>query len=293
MANHQSSRAEMHVLRPNMFLARKVLVIAVAVALLLSGLLVSGLLKDGKPFAVSGGSPYPLEVLLASNVVKPLPASFHTKEIGELANMPSHAQLVRSLDSQGVSVNFDGTTYGPSEIASGESTCLQSSIEVATTNAYVQGLDPTTAVAELESSAYCVDQSIALAVFRQAAEAAAVNGGHGATFAQAQAFAQQQLVAQESFDSQPNAPQLPAGQTAESMTMCSACILAYQQDLNLQYETAAITGGSPSGPAQDTALLNWFSNVVSNSSTLTITNVPSATSSNLASFLPWARAGAS
>jgi hypothetical protein len=278
--------------KPRLLSTRFVIIVAVVVASMVTAFLVSDKSIGGEPFAIRGGSPYALETLLMGNLVKPLPSSLHAKEIGELANIPTRSHLVKALESQGVSVSFNGTTYSSDTIAWGEATCLQASIEVVTTNAYVQGLDPATAVSELESSNYCLDQSIALAVFKQAAVEAAINSGHGATFEQAQAYAQQQLVAQESFDSLPNAPQLPAGQTAQSMTMCSVCILAYQQDLDLQYETAAITGSTSSSPTTNGALLNWFSNIAANSSTLNIVNVPSATSSNLASFLPWARSGA-
>src|SRR5664280_112636 len=237
MSNEQPSGANFDSIhRRSLASPRFVLVLAVVICLVIAGLVTIGRSHDGKPYAITGGSPYPLEVLLASNVVKPLPARIHVKMNGELANIPSRSDFVKALDSQGVSVTFDGTTYSSDEIALGESTCLQAAIEVATTNAYVQGLNPTTAVSELEASSFCLDQSIALAVFKQAAEEAAVKSGNGATLAQAQVFAQQQLVAQESFDSLPNSPQLPSGVTAQSLTMCSACILGYQQDLNLQYE---------------------------------------------------------
>jgi hypothetical protein len=271
---------------------RSVLILAVAVILMVSALLLEGKSKASEPFAIKGGSPYSLNVLLASTVVKSLPSNLHFKEIGAIARIPSRSQFVSALDNQGIVVSYNGNTYSSNDIAWEEATCLQAAIEVATNNAYVQGLDPTIAVSEVESSSYCLDQSIALMVFKQAANDAAISSGHGATLAQAQAYAQQQFVAQQAFDASPNAPQLPAGQTAQSMTLCSACILVYQQDLNLQYETAAITGSTSSGPTQSTKLLDWFSNVMKNTSTLSITNVPSATASNLASFLPWARSGA-
>ncbi len=165
---------------------------------------------------------------------------------------------------------------------------MQSSIELATSNAEVLGLDSSAVASEIEASTYCLNQSIAISVFKQAAEQAAVSSGNGATLAQAQAFAEEQLATTEQLESGPNPPQLPAGQTAQSITTCAACILGYQQDLNLQYETAAIAG-TTSGTTHSAALVNWFSNVMSNESTLILTNVPSVTAANMVTFLPWAR----
>jgi hypothetical protein len=265
-------------------------VVAVSLALVLSGSLFSGkaTTTSGR-FAVAGGSPYPLVELLANSTTpKPLPASFHTRQEAAIAALPSRAHLAKALDASGVSVGYEGVTFSNQDIANGEATCLQSAIEVTTNNAFAQGLNPSTAITELESSSYCLDQSIALAVFKQGAEQATIDSGHGATLAQAQAYAQQQLTAQEAFDASPGAPQLPAGETAESITMCAACILGYQQDLNLQYETATITATASTQAAQSAAILSWFSGTMSNAPSLSITNVPSATASNLTSFLPWA-----
>ena len=294
MMNDKSSGEITGLLRHSRILKKRriVLVSAFALVLVFSGLLLIGNSNIQNKFAIPGGSPYPLSVLLADTTVKSLPVSLHTKEMGQIAKIPSRSQFVKALDSQGVIVSYEGTTYSSDDIAKEEATCLQAAIEVATNNAYVQGLDPSTAISELEASSYCLDQSIALIVFKQAAEEAAISSGHGATIAQARAYAQQQLAAQESFDASPNAPQLPLGETAQSITMCSACILAYQQDLNLQYETSAITGTTTTGPAQSAKILDWFSNVMENASTLNIANVPSATASSLATFLPWARSGA-
>ena len=273
---------------------RKIVALAVAVAIV-AAVVISGSLFIGKSpasnrYAVTGGSPYPLSELLANTTPTakvPLP-SFNTKLTAEIAAIPSHRTFLKALNTDGVAVSYDGVTFSNSDIASGEATCLQSSIDLATTNAEVHGLDPSTAVSELESSPYCLDQSIALEVFKQAAVHAAISSGNGATLAQAQAFAQQQLTTTEQIQAGPNPMQLQPGQTAQSITMCSACILDYQKYLDLQYETTAI-GGTTSGPARSTAIVTWFTNVMNNASTLTITNVPSVTAGNMASFLPWAR----
>lgn len=268
---------------------RNVLVLAVVVVLVLSGLILIGKLNNDKQLAIVGGSPYPLSVLLADTSAKPLPVNFQAKEMRAIGNIPSRSQFVKALDSQDVSVSYDGISYSNDQIAWQEATCLQAAIEIATNNSFVEGLDPSTAISELESSSYCLDQSIAVLVFEQATEEAAITSGHGSTLAQARAYAGQQLAAQESFDASPNAPQLPAGVTAQSMTMCSACILTYQKDLDLQYEITAITGTTTSGPTQSAKIVDWFSNVMANTTTLEITNVPSATAANLPSFLSWAR----
>ncbi|MHB8380616.1 MAG: hypothetical protein ACYDB2_12035 [Acidimicrobiales bacterium] len=273
---------------------RKIVTMAVAASMvavvIISGTLVNEKSHSSNRFAVTGGSPYPLSELLAyttSTGKRPLP-SFSAKLTAEIAAIPSASAIKKALDSSGVAVGYDGVTFSNTDIASGEATCLQTSIDLATTNAEVQGLDPSAAVSELEASSYCLDQAIALEVFKQAAVHAAISSGNGATLAQAQAFAQQQLITTEQIQAGPNPMPLQPGQTAQSITMCSACILAYQKYLDLQYETSVI-GGSTSSPARSLAIVSWFSNVMSNASSLTIANVPSVTASNIASFLTWAR----
>ncbi|MCU1362559.1 MAG: hypothetical protein JWM55_387 [Acidimicrobiaceae bacterium] len=264
----------------------RLITIALVVVLILSGLLLFGRTRNGSKYSISGGSPYPLSELLADSVTKSVPASYHSIATNAIANIPSHATLLKSLDSSGVNVSFDGATFSNSDIAGGEAGCLQAAIEVTTTNAYEQNLDPSTAVSELESSSFCLDQAVALDVYKKAEVRAAINSGNGATVAQAKSYAQQELANYESLQGTPNALPLSPGETLESVITCSACIAGYQTDLDLQYETQAITGSTATGATQNTELLNWFSDVLQNSNSLSIANIPGATSSNLPSFLP-------
>lgn len=274
---------------------RKIVAFSVAAAMvaavIVSGTLFIGNSTTGNRFAVSGGSPYPLSEFLAYTTPTkqaPLP-TINSKLSAEIATIPTSSAIKKSLDSSGVSVGYGGVIFSNSDIATGEATCLQSSIDLATTNAEVQGLDPSAAVSEIEASSYCLDQSIALEVFKRAAVQATIKSGNGATMAQAQAFAQQQLITTEQIQAGPNPMPLQPGQTAASITTCASCIVGYQQYLDLQYQTNAI-GGPTSGSTRSAALVTWFSNVANNASTLSITNAPSVTASNMASFLPWARA---
>jgi len=264
-------------------------IFTIVATLVLAGFLFIGRGTNSHSFSLKGGRPYPLaELLSVKTADRPLPANYRTKELSEIAEIPSRREFTTTLDDEGVVVSYDGTTFSNADIAEGESVCLQSAIEVVNTNALAQGLDPSTAVSELESSSYCLDQAISLDVFKRAAVQAAISSGNGATLSQAQAYAEQQLATQQAFDQTPGSPQLPAGETAESITTCTPCVIGYQQDLDLQYETKAITGTTDTGQTQSTEILEWFSNVMANETSLSITSVPGLLASNLVQYLPWA-----
>jgi hypothetical protein len=263
-------------------------VIAVAVALTVSAILLLGNSNKGNGFAVTGGSPYPLAELVANPVPRTVPASAHSVVDRAINNIPGHDRLMTALSSQGVSVGVDGVTIGNGDIVNKETVCLQDQIRVVAGNAYAQNLDPTTAISELESSGYCLHQAIALEVFDQVAAQATISSGHGVTIAQATQYAQEQLAQLQSAQGTPNALVLPPGETLQSITTCDLCIVGYQKDLNVQYEITNITGTLALGTTQKTELLNWFKSTLQSTSSLTMVNVPGVSASDLPSYLPYA-----
>jgi hypothetical protein len=241
--------------------------------------------------ALAGGKPYPLVELLTYIVPRPLPAHFQAVEAHAIAKIPKVNEIVKTLDSQGVSVSYVGSPIDNQQLAASESVCLKAAIELVSSNAFAQNLDPTTAIAELESSSYCLDQAVSINVMRRAAIDAALKGSSPATLAQAKSFAEQQLAHFEAEVGTPNAIVLPAGETLQDVTTCAACIAGYQDDLNFEQEISSITKSATNPTAQNAAITNWFSGVLQNGPALSLTNVPNAISGNLPSYLPQGLSG--
>ncbi len=111
------------------YLTRKHRSVAPALAaLVIAAGVLSGSLLIGKSsipdrFAVRGGSPYPLNELLADTVstTRALSPSLHTKLMATLAAIPSPHTFLKALDSSGAIVGFEGVTFSNSDIASGGS----------------------------------------------------------------------------------------------------------------------------------------------------------------------------
>ncbi len=213
-----------------------------------------------------------------------------------LDHLPSQASMESALKNQGVSVQVNGYQVGLAGLAARTRGYLNNDIVAAGTAAVNSGADVNTAVSQASVQAPALCQAVAFGVLSRLLYDTAVANHDMASRQSAERYAQSNYNIYLQSINNPSPYVAKPAQLTRIDFFSNAAISSYQYTMTVNQEMSKVasagsatgTGSGVSGAMQlnDTpALQVWMTDQMVRSS-VRISGVPGATTSNLASFLP-------